>query len=268
MHLLTAAAGAAVTQVVQALRTASDNGNRKINAVAFACHGEPFELIVGPNGIRLRDVSALLDQTQDFLADDVRFVLYACSGGGKNPTGFRAAGGSTTTQYPGQAAGQAPGLDSIAYALCKGLLERGKTGAEVWGHVDSGNAFERSQLRRFRARDCTVLTLFDFCFPPGYVEQAFRRERAAAGARAPAPPTAAHLSTRLKVAYENFSNILISAIQTARVKAKLSRDDVKGADGVISPLPMWPVDLETTDLPTRCQAVEARIWAAKHPVRH
>lgn len=112
-----------------------------IHIIASIHHGFTNKIHLGgelPNG----QIDSFIDRIQEFLADDIRWIFYACLTAGDN-------------QQPYQ-----PGDPPFAQRFQQSLA-RTKPQAETWGHLGPGDTMERPYLVRFR--DGSAVSLFDHC---------------------------------------------------------------------------------------------------------
>lgn len=112
-----------------------------IHVIASIHHGFTNKIHLGgelPNG----QIDSFIDRIQEFLADDIRWIFYACSTAGDD-------------QQPYQ-----PGDPPFAQRFQQSLA-RTKPQAETWGHLGPGDTLERPYLVRFR--DGSAVSLFDHC---------------------------------------------------------------------------------------------------------
>jgi hypothetical protein len=112
-----------------------------INIIASIHHGFTNRIHLGgelTNG----QIDSFVDRIQEFLADDIRWIFYACSTAGDD-------------QQPYQ-----PDQPPFAQRLQQSLA-RTKSQAETWGHLGPGDTMERPYLVRFRGG--TATSLFDHC---------------------------------------------------------------------------------------------------------
>ena len=163
-----------LVEVVDFLREASDQGRHPINVVACISHGVTDRVFLGgeinkallANNRHKKNVRDFIAEIRDFLAPDVRWILYACLTAGEDP--------NARGIYPNSG-----GRDTLAAEFLNQLAARGKNLAEVWGHVGAGPALARPYWRRFRSADLVearpwsepLVTLFDYCFPPEYCNE-------------------------------------------------------------------------------------------------
>ncbi|MBS3919718.1 MAG: hypothetical protein KG012_12625 [Deltaproteobacteria bacterium] len=112
-----------------------------INVIASVHHGFTNKIHLGgelTNG----QIDSFIDRIQEFLADDIRWVFFACSTAGDD-------------QQPYQ-----PATSPFAQRFQQSLT-RTKSQAEVWGHLGPGDTLERPYLVRFKVG--TAVSLFDHC---------------------------------------------------------------------------------------------------------
>jgi len=112
-----------------------------INIIASIHHGFTNKIHLGgelTNG----QIDSFVDRIQEILADDIRWIFYACSTAGDN-------------QQPYQ-----PDEPPFAQRFQQSLA-RTKSQAETWGHLGPGDTMERPYLVRFRGG--TATSLFDHC---------------------------------------------------------------------------------------------------------
>jgi hypothetical protein len=112
-----------------------------INMIASIHHGFSNKIHLGgelTNG----QIDSFVDRIQEFLADDIRWVFYACSTAGDD-------------QHPYQ-----PDDPPFGQRFQQSLA-RTKSQAETWGHLGPGDTMERPYLVRFK--EGTAVSLFDHC---------------------------------------------------------------------------------------------------------
>jgi hypothetical protein len=112
-----------------------------INIIASVHHGFTNKIHLGgelTNG----QIDSFVDRIQEFLADDIQWIFYACSTAGDD-------------QQPYQ-----PDDPPFAQRFQQSLA-RTKPQAETWGHLGPGDTLERPYLVRFRGG--TAVSLFDHC---------------------------------------------------------------------------------------------------------
>jgi len=235
-----------LAEVVRFLREASDQGRNPLNVVASISHGTQDWVFLGGaihktlprNDNQQKNVGHLVAEIRDFLAPDIRWILYACLTAGGNPGGNGI--------YPDNG-----GSDTVAAELLNQLVANGKTHAEVWGHVGAGQALARPYWRRFRSQNLVrerpwsapLTSLFDLCFPAEFFAQ-----------------MADHIPGRFPRendiranAYGLFKQLLDTALQApaARETVGLGLTHVEQNPSIH--IPMWVFDLEDTSLAAACQ---------------
>ena len=112
-----------------------------INIIASVHHGFSNKIHLGgelTNG----QIDSFVDRIQEFLADDIRWIFFACSTAGDD-------------QHPYQ-----PDTSPFAQRFQQSLA-RTKPQAETWGHLGPGDTMERPYLVRFRGGG--AVSLFDHC---------------------------------------------------------------------------------------------------------
>lgn len=121
-----------------------------INIVASIHHGFTHKIRLGGELTR-GQIPDFVNRIQDFLADDLRWIFYACSTAGDD-------------QHPYPALDPDPDARPFAAAFQHHLAGQ-KPQAEVWGHLGPGDTLERPYLVRFRgeAGQQTAVSLFDHC---------------------------------------------------------------------------------------------------------
>ena len=103
-------------------------------------------------------VNTFVDAIADSLATHVRWVLYHCSTAGDT---FRGSAGTYHVQST-DSSGHT--LEPVAAHLLRALHGHGKTAAEVWAHIEAGNAMEKPHWVRMRMNGGNIeaLSLLDY----------------------------------------------------------------------------------------------------------
>ncbi len=133
-------------------RSVPESQWRKIDTVAFFCHGSPDSGLVR---LDVRDVRSFVAAIDRALSPHVRFLLFACSTGqGRWQRGMIRSRETVESESVREAEG---GEGSWAARLAEALLRRGVEMGEawrgaVWGHTTSGTAVGVPNWREFRAR--------------------------------------------------------------------------------------------------------------------
>jgi hypothetical protein len=112
-----------------------------INVIASVHHGFSNKIHLG--GVLTNEqIDSFVDRIQEFLAEDIRWVFYACSTAGDDQQPYQPANPPFAARFQ----------ESLA---------RTKPQAEAWGHLGPGDTLERPYMVRFRAGN--AISLFDHC---------------------------------------------------------------------------------------------------------
>ena len=246
---------ASINEIIAFLDEASASGRTPIHVVACLCHGTRERALIG--GEILRDdrrqllpsettATRFVTDVERFLAPDVRWIFYACGTGGqdlKNGAYPEPDGVSRPNRQ------QPDGLPVMALKFQQ-QLARTKPQAEVWGHLGKGDALTRPYWRRFRspafassADTAPVVSLFDVCFPPEYVDQWVTESNSASEIR--------------QQMYGDFKENLLTALRPPDFASSFRGISSTRSNPIVH-LPMWPVDFEHTELARFCQAAWER----------